>query len=367
MPKHILSYAITALLILTSISMLCFDTKWNADLEQRRRTVFPALPKKIRGNTMRKYFEKIDKYIADDIPFRGELISFAWKFFKDAGLNEDINITLRGKENWLFIGNSYASTIDKLQGKLSLHGGMLSKTISRYKQIQQFAVEQGADFALLIGPNKSSVYPEYLPPIIYPSGTRYITPGVKALEQQGILVLDPTELLRSSKELGLSYYRTDTHWNLLGGSIAASMLLERLGLPVPQDYKLVPSTAVLGDIVSIAGYTNFPLSEGDNYILEWEQPFDVTISKNGERKEMPGSTPVATVQGECISVSNKTATTGKIALVYADSFGDALSPFFNATFKEIYYMHSGDFKPNHVAPDIPAPDVIITIMVERNF
>ena len=368
MPKYILSYAIVALLILTPAGMLFLDSQWDEKVEHRKaQTAFPELPKKIRNKAIKRYFTEIDKYIADTIPFRGKLISFAWDFFENADLNQDMNIALRGKDNWLFLGNNYNGILDKLQNKIVLQEDSLKNAVELYGAMHLFAKERKADFALLIGPNKSSVYGEYLPPTISRGKTRYLSPALKELREKGLLVVDPTALLIESKKKGLMYYRTDTHWNLLGASIAASALFKRLALPAPQNYSLLPGPPLKGDIVAIAGYSTFPLAEGDNFLLEWEPQFNVLINEDGNTREIPGAAILDSAHRKRISVFNKNAATDKTVWVYTDSFGAALSPFLNATFKEAHYLPHGDFGPGKAEPGGSSPDVIITIVVERNF
>lgn len=63
---------------------------------------------------------------------------------------------------------------------------------------------------------------------------------------------------------------------------------------------------------------------------------------------------------------NPHATSDRTAWVFGDSFTGALKPYFMATFKEIRFFSPGGFY-SAVASDLPKPDMMIWVMVERNF
>ncbi|MDR3203504.1 MAG: hypothetical protein LBV23_01995 [Deltaproteobacteria bacterium] len=264
--------------------------------------------------------------------------------------SDNINLCLKGKDTWLFLGNGYADIIDKLQGGVKLSGLKLNRLTEKYVKIKEMSEIVGAEFYMFIGPNKSSVYPEYLPPIVFPSTQRYLSPLFKSLKEKGVDVYDPTLALIKAKQVSSTffYYKTDTHWNSLGGYLAFEGFRELIGLPSLPPLSFIDGPPVNGDLINIGGYVNFPLSSAtnDNPLSVWATPLNVIEEEQG-------------------LAINSNPISDKIVWIFGDSFNIALKPYFIAMFKEIHIFKHRNFE-KIISSERPKPDLIVWIIVERN-
>lgn len=369
MKKFILSFAIVAALVITPVATVLLPPDGDTLVdEQRSRADFPEIPKNTRNRSIKRYFNQIDKFIADNLPFRGLLLTFASGISGAIGTSQDFNTAFKGKENWLFLGNKHANILDKLQGRLVLDESSIGRGLEKYLRLSALAREKGADFSVLICPNKSTVYPEFLPVVVYPASKRYIAPGLAALREHGVKVYDATDVLLRSKNKGLLYYRTDSHWNLLGAASALSGLLDYLELPPLRGYDLSPGSNYLGDIIPLGDYRNVPVSAGDNYVLSWRETFKIRVKYGSEDFIAAGERQISFEElKNGVSIYNAQATTDLTAWIYGDSFIQNLSPFLDSVFKQIHYRHYDFFLQDSQDPQLPRPDIILLITVERMF
>lgn len=117
-----------------------------------------------------------------------------------------------------------------------------------YEEIHDAAKNCGAEFFIFIGPNKSSIYPEYLPPVIVPGQRRFIAPLLDTLNDAGIKAYDPTARLIAKKMKVFS----------ITGQIPTGTLRERMKhLKVSENGLCFPL------------YPLFPLPEFPNTMVTW--------------------------------------------------------------------------------------------------
>jgi hypothetical protein len=121
----------------------------------------------------------------------------------------------RGKADWLFLGNTFERTVDKLELVTLPDAALIDDSNQNMIQVAKKAAALNIPVALLIGPNKESVYSEYLPDDIVPSKKRYLNFFLDRLkETPNLTIYDPTEdLIALKKTEGILYWMTDTHWN----------------------------------------------------------------------------------------------------------------------------------------------------------
>ena len=259
---------------------------------------------------------------------------------------------LRGKDDWLFLGNSHDNTVAKLRLAITPSAAEVGATAEMLSKVAATAAQSNTQVVLIMGPNKSSIYPEYLPDELIPSAKKYSSYFIDKLKDvPNLSVYDPTaDMLRLKNSEGILYCMTNTHWNNKGAFLAYSGFSKMLGLPVP-DVDFQRGAPHKGDLISISKLENFPLHSEDNWDVIW--------------KDKPNWKESESV------VTNQTPLSDKYVWVIGDSFSGALRPYLNATFKEVYYL--GDWK--NKIKDLPAdlnsaekkPDIIIIVRVERFF
>lgn len=268
-----------------------------------------------------------------------------------------------GKEDWLFLGNANNESVAKLKLAKIPDKLAVAEVHDSFAQVVDAAARSGITLALLVGPNKETIYPEFLPDALTPSPKRYSSYFIDSLRSvPGIILYDPTEDLRQLKATeGLLYWRTDTHWNSKGAYFAFAGLLKALDLPVP-DLEFKQGQPRRGDLVDIADLRNFP-SLPDN---DWEPVWPLPPSWQATPSRGPSD---PTFSREIIR--NERPLLDKSVWVVGDSFAQGTRQYLNVTFREVHYL--GHWKdtlaklPAMLADAETKPDLIIVVRVERSF
>jgi len=270
----------------------------------------------------------------------------------------------QGKDNWLFLGNNYESTVAKLKLSVTPRADQIESTTHIFSKISQAALKENAHVVLIVGPNKSSIYPEYLPKELKPSPVRYSNFFIEELKKvPNLTVYDPTsDLLKLKNTEGILYYKTDTHWNNKGAFLTFSGFSKLLDLPIPQ-IQFRQGQPNSGDLIEISKLKDFPLSPLDNWDVVWK---DNPVWKE---EEIPNEKKTAF--GTATVVTNNKPLSNKYVWVVGDSFTRALKPYFDATFKEVRYVGHWNRKLNEFLEDLSKaekkPDLIVIVRVERSF
>lgn len=270
----------------------------------------------------------------------------------------------RGKDGWLFLGNAYEKTVAKLKLAIRPEESSIREIASQFSKVSEFGASHGIRTFLILGPDKSSIYPEYLPGEVVPSETRYSSFFLDRLREiSSLTVYDPTsDLIAAKKSEGLLYWRTDTHWNNKGAYVAFAGFarLANVGLP---EVSFAPGSPHSGDLIGISGLRDFPLDRGDSWDIVWAgRPLWAEEVIPNERR---------TTFGASTLVTNEKPLSGLYVWVVGDSFAGALKQYFNATFHKVRYVGHWGQKIGKLSEAINKaerkPDLIVIVRVERSF
>lgn len=268
-----------------------------------------------------------------------------------------------GKNNWLFLGNAYENTVAKLKLSIVPSDIEIRSVTDIFSKISNIASINGIKTVLIVGPNKSSIYPEFLPEKLVPSPTKYSSLFLSKLKEiPGLIVYDPTHDLLVAKKEGVLYWKTDTHWNNKGAFVAYSGFSRLLNLPTPS-IKFIQGQPYSGDLIGISNLKNFPIDSEDSWDIIWkEKPSWNEEFILNEKKTAFGNSSV---------VNNSNALSEKYVWIVGDSFALTLKQYFNATFKQVRYIGHWSQKLNTLPDEIKEarekPDLIIVVRVERSF
>ena len=270
-----------------------------------------------------------------------------------------------GKNNWLFLGNSYYKTVEKLKLAKTPNISEIQDIQNTFLEISDAATHFNTRVALIIGPNKSSIYEENLPSEVKASPNRYISYYLNELEEIPNLTLyDPTYDLKALKQSeGLLYYRTDTHWNDKGAFYAFQNLMSKLGFSIPNvDFSLVDSTR--GDLTRISGLHDYPLSNDDTWEVNIRRIYDLEKSSISDA-QAPDSF------GRREVVVNSNPLVDEEVWIVGDSFTKALKPYLESTFRTVRYVGHWGVSLEGLADDLrkapKKPDLVIVVRLERTF
>lgn len=270
----------------------------------------------------------------------------------------------KGKQDWLFMSNAFDQGVAKLKLAIIPSDNETEATKAIFAKIVEVSAKFNTKVALIVGPNKSTIYPEYLPDEIQPSADKYITYYLDKLKSiPNLTVYDPTDdLLNAKKTNGILYSRTDTHWNNKGAFLAYSGFANLLGLPIPE-VEFKQGTTHAGDLIGMCSLKDFPLRADDNWDVIWKNKQTWVENKIPyEHKTVLGSPRVSI---------NDHPLVNQYVWVVGDSFTLALSQYFNAVFKEVRYVGHWNDKlenlPENLSKVDRKPDMIIIVRVERSF
>ena len=270
-----------------------------------------------------------------------------------------------GKSDWLFLGNTFDQSVAKLRMAIMPTDDNLNEVEKAFSSLSAAAAPFKTKVVLLVAPNKSTIYPEYLPTEAAPSPGRYVEPFLNSLGSiTGLTVFDAAPYLLRKKELDgrIQYFRTDTHWNHLGAFFAFEGMMKNLGL-VPPKVEFRGGDTKRGDLITIGKLDRFPVSAGDN----WEP----VLAESPNLKVTSGGNADSGSFGPVEIVENEDAPVSMTVWVVGDSFAGYMRPYFDASFKEVRYLGHWSKRlndlPRELRDSARKPDLIIVERLERLF
>lgn len=299
------------------------------------------------------FFSEAEAYISDRFGLRSPLRLLHSTL--DAGILHSCfsdRMVLIGKEGWLFYIDVRGGDDDNLKNFLKediLTEQQLARGVELLQNRREWCRAHGMEFLVLICPNKHNVYGEFYP-LAQPEGITRGEQFAAVLSAAGIPFVFPLEEIRARKEsYGVPlYFKTDTHWNGLGAMIMAEYarpllcgLFPDADFPAPRYTHTFSQMNGHGDLVSLLGLPAY----GDDWAVSVQR--------------VPESVP---------SGSNTAEDGGNAlprALLFGDSFSEALEPFLAP------YFASVDYRFSRITEDAKAdilqvqPDIVIWEWVER--
>jgi len=257
---------------------------------------------------------------------------------------------LIGKENWLYYTGE--DNIRDFECTAPFTKPELESLVARIQDWQNQLDEMGVDFYLVIAPNKETIVPHYLPDDIQPGwGSCRIDQVMKAFNGTHINVLDLRQPLLTAAEEMQVYHRTDTHWNDTGAWIAVREIIKMIRLDHPRIEQLASS--------------QFNAEERDfRGDLSRFIPEDVRFVERAIFLTPVGGRKATLTQGEGRQVLSKHSETAlPKAIVFRDSFSDALIPFLAEYLSSGIYVHS--FAVDFDLVEQEQPDIVILEIAQR--
>ena len=242
-----------------------------------------------------------------------------------------------GKEDWLF----YKSTedgdpISDYQGINHYDENTMQTIADKLTNERNQFSNYGIDFYILSIPNKSSVYPEYMPDIIERKDTTSKTDLLmKYLEENTDLnVVDVKPTLVKAKKKQQVYYKSDTHFNQIGAFVTVQALKD----------KVDGKTDKLKD-VKFGKITN-------HYSGDLARLCDMQDTFNNDTQ----------YQLDPATVNTKIKSDKKI-LVIGDSYSDEMLSILSQYFAEAQTVNIWSFEPSLL--DEYKPDIVVWEHAER--
>lgn len=294
-----------------------------------------------------------------------------------AGISIDPNQVIVGHDDWLFLGDAYARTVTEERRMATAadiaFGRQVGAAISAW---DVFLADRGVQvFKVMVGPNKSTIYPEYLPDWMKPSPPTVLD---AFLSEAGSTFIDMRPSILQAKDTYSEplYYRTDTHWNYLGAAVAfrkfaTEVAPEAPDLVWPEDGMLAPTGLEKTSGGDLTAFLH--RKEATTDIAPRPGVFDAPVTTTRTDWEtgdvlFAGPNEAVAMSSRPILVHADGALNQRKVLWLRDSFGNALSPYMAATFSDVMQVHwSAGLAPG-VLDDLVErwkPDYVFVTVVER--
>jgi len=265
-----------------------------------------------------------------------------------------------GKDGWLYYDGVHArdgDPITEYRGIRAQTPYQLEGWRWAFQDISDWLQEQGMRFLVVLIPAKEMIYPEYLPDHLAPVGPSASTQVVTYLGRHGRFeMLDLTPILRGARRGELLYAKTDTHWNSYGAYVGYRAIIERLrawypGLQPwpPSDFRVLRARDRAGDLAQMMDLRAVMTEETP--VVDALRPRRATSKTFGD-KDLPGV--VAEIDDASLPR----------AVIFRDSFADALIPHLSEHFRRALYTWSR--QGLDLSPIVTErPDLVLHIVADR--
>lgn len=328
--------------------------------ENRTMAQFPTLWKS-DGRIYEKFGRDVESWLNDHIGVRHHLLSVYQCLEKRLTHTRiETNRAFVGQSDWLFyLGDN---SLQLFQNRLLFTDTGLMDIKQNLEQQKDWCSSQGIFYIVFVAPNKADVYGEFYPKGIQKVGSQDRVSLLKEhldKEQGNITFLYPLEDLLAHKKDGLLYYKNDTHWSSLGAYWGYRTLMNEVQKNFPDinvlsidNLQLQQSACLQGDLNNMLPAV--PLSPyKDVFYTTPELPTGTRYSSNEEGGE---------TQKRIRTVNSY----GKYkAVVFRDSFSNALIPYLSESFHEVLYIWSHDLDPYAELIEQEKPNIVVHEIVSR--
>lgn len=349
------------IIFITFILSICFSLIWwtlpekNTKIENYENREMTQKPKFSDGYN--SFFSAYDNYFNDHMPFRNNLITlntFLDYFLFDKSSNENVII---GKQGWLFYADKDdGDPVSCYKGTNLLSEEDLSTLAQNCIRQKEYLEQQGKEFVIFIAPNKERIYYDMMPARYGSPATQYQTLQIIEYLRQNtdIRVVYPYAELMEAKNNSSEniYYKTDTHWNYLGGYIGSYSLLKELGINIPKinrpEITIEKTTdSHIGDLTNMLHLGNY-LKPCEDYSVNGFDSHQIKKIKWDLRNEL--------------ILHAQNADQRKLYVI-RDSFASQMSLYVGSQFNYSYWKYLGTYTQEDL--ENQNPDIVVYETVER--
>lgn len=286
--------------------------------ENKKDNKIPAL-KDEEGKININFFSDAGSWFEKNFAFRNEMVTaHAVLFYRCFGMSAQRGV-IAGKNGYLY----YRDSLEDYQGKL-MSRRQLFQVAHTLKMIQDYAQKSGVKFIFAPAPNKNSLYGENMPYFyrLFAGSEKNLTLLYDYLDAEGVNYADLRGALL--EEGSVLYHKRDSHWNNEGAAIASDEVMDELGKE-HKSYRGSPfhvSRDFEGDLDRML-FPAYIRPEDEIYYEPMpEFTYDEEIESNFEPR-----------------IHTNSSGSGNL-LMYRDSFGNALLPFFAEAYGKAYFSRS---------------------------
>jgi alginate O-acetyltransferase complex protein AlgJ len=344
-------------IVLAPVLLFGYDGPWfgPGDISVRNRAPFPE---KFAPGA----FKLFDTWFADRVGLRYPLIYVGTNFHIGALHRPLDNHIVFGRDGWMYWTDDRETTpaiMADARGKLRFKAKEIERIDAQLTAAHNQHAACGIASAVLIAPNKQSVYGEFLlnvPSAAPPTRLDVLLAQLNPAARDTIV--DPRQIMRAAKlrDAPLRLYnKTETHWNGLGAYYAYAAVMQKLALMLPDH----PEPKPLDDFQVIAG----PYPGGDMGTRVLFSPWRFFDDDVSLAPKVPVSTTAQLQIDPAHFVYRNPNGKGQLVL-FGDSFaGHHLGYFFAQHFAEVHRYVAETFNGPIIA--MHKPQAVLFETVER--
>ena len=327
----------------------------NTNYENRQKAEVPELSL----STYQSFPTLFTSYLSDRIPFRNELISLNSSIDYYVFHKSTSDYVLPGKDGWLFyVRESDGNPLSCYQGTNLYTEEELQLIANNCLQFRELLDEYGIEFVLYFAPNKERIYYENMPDEYgLPADNYGVLQIVNYLrENTDLRVVYPYEELMAAKEQTEYniYYKTDSHWNQIGGYVGSAAMLKELGIDMPSltsdEITISEDEATSGDLAQMLYLSKQMNGVDHNYVVSGYNDHGVT--------------EVSSSFNGLIAYNAPDDADPRTLYVIRDSFSTAMAPYLGSQFEQTYLRHFNTYSFDDILNY--EADVVVLELVERS-
>ncbi|MGN0437454.1 MAG: hypothetical protein ACI4F4_02945 [Lachnospiraceae bacterium] len=340
MRKQYLIYIVVMIVIMLIPFIGMSVCKTTEETEKRELAPWPSVYEESGVNV--NYLTDLGAWFEDHMAFRQNMITaYAFVLDKLSHYSSTDQVVI-GKNGWLYFGGS----VEDYTSTNQLSERELNNIVHNITLLQAFVEEHGSQFLLVIAPNKNTLYGENMPYYYSKVEESNLERLQQRFHEAGIHSVDVVSNLKSNDDV--LYFKRDTHWNNKGALIVYNQILDYGGIAHDSyancDFQIVKDHTGDLDELLYPAVTN----KEENYIYDIDYTFDYV---NDVKSNMD----------DWIQTYNEFGK-GNL-LMYRDSFGESLLPFFAQNYENAYFSRMIPYDMADL--ERYQPDTVIVEKVER--
>ncbi|MCR5681568.1 MAG: hypothetical protein K6G29_03875 [Clostridiales bacterium] len=309
------------------------------------------------GKISATWRDDFEGWFSKHFAYRDVLVD-AFSVLKEKVFRTGNDQVLVGRDGFLF----FRETLADYTGSDPMTDEELNAAADALKNLSDYAEEHGAAFVFLCAPNKNTIYPEKMPALPQQAAdpdSSNLSRLLPLLDERGVNYADVRPLLIEAKDERLVYHKRDTHWNNEGARIAAKAVLDAAGIPLGIfDAPLTDVTHDFrGDLDSLL-YPKTPRYD-DEYVLNIGNRF----------RYVSGGSSLMNLDILTQYKSDKVLGIFS-SLVFRDSFGSALIPYFASCSGSARFHRALPFRIDLLEDpetgETVGTDLVVVEIAERN-
>ncbi len=269
------------------------------------------------------------------------------------------NNAVIGKSGWLIYTGELSA--DDYQNTIPFSETDLEKFAKNLDALSNEYAQEDITLLVVIAPNKNTIYSEYVPDeLVVLNDESRLDQLLHYMNEHGkTQILDLRPVLFEAKQENVVYHKTDTHWNSYGAFVAYQEIVSSLSA----DYS---------DIQALS-FSDFSQKEVYDRQLDLTKIMGTSFIKEDVLNLIPKNesnvriryVDLQGVPRKLVFSSNPENNIFPSAVVFHDSFLDAVSPFLREHFsRAVFIPHYTPVSDLHWV-DEQNPDIVIIEFTER--